>query len=88
MSKPYLEITYSEGKPFAAYLYLDRQSGDVAARTERHGRWLVDLTADGRAIGVEFTAVGRVDLEELNQVLAAARQTRISQADLTPLEAA
>lgn len=76
MSKPYLEITYREGKPFAAYLYLERKPGDTAARTERHGDWLVDFTADGRAIGVEFTHIDRVDVRELNSLLAAGRQLR------------
>ena len=88
MSKPYLEITYRGGKPFAAYLYLDRKPGDTAARTERHGQWLVDFTADGRAIGVEFTQVGHLDLDELNAVLAAAKQPKLSAFDLAPLEAA
>ena len=57
--KPYLQITYRQGKPFAAYLYLQRLHGDKAARTERHGFWLVDLTDDGRAIGIEFTQIPR-----------------------------
>jgi hypothetical protein len=88
MSKPYLEITYRQGKPFAAYLYLDRRPGDIFARTERHGSWLVDFAADGRAIGVEFTDVGAVNVAELNRVLAAAHQPALSIADLKPLEAA
>ena len=88
MSKPYLEITYREGKPFAAYLYLDRKPGDTTARTERHGQWLVDFTADGRAIGIEFTQVRRANLEELNRVLSAGRQPAVSVDDLAPLEAA
>jgi len=28
MSNSYLEVTYRKGKPFAAYLYLDRRAGD------------------------------------------------------------
>jgi len=88
MSKPYLEITYRQGKPFAAYLYLDRRPGDKSARTERHGSWLVDFTADGRAIGIEFTQVGAVDLAAVNRVLAAAHQPELSTSDLVPLEAA
>jgi hypothetical protein len=88
MSKPYLEITYRQGKPFAAYLYLDRRPGDKSSRTERHGSWLVDFTADGRAIGVEFTQVGTVDVAELNRVLAAGKQMALSSDDLIPLRAA
>jgi hypothetical protein len=54
MSKPYLEITYRQGKAFAAYLYLDRRPGDASGRTERHGNWIVDYAHDGRAIGIEI----------------------------------
>jgi len=88
MSKPYLEITYRGGKAFAAYLYLDSKPGDTAARTERHGQWLVDFAADGRAIGVEFPRVGRVNLRELNRWLAAGHQPAVSVTDLGPVDAA
>jgi hypothetical protein len=88
MDKPYLEITYRQGKPLAAYLYLSRKPGDKAARTERHDHWLVDFTSDGRAIGIEFTRLGTVNLNELNLVLAANHQPAISGSDLVPLQAA
>jgi hypothetical protein len=88
MNKPYLEITYRQGKPFAAYLYLNRLPGDKSARTERHGSWIIDFTADGRAIGIEFTQWGSVDIAELNRILTAAHHPAISGADLAPLKAA
>jgi hypothetical protein len=88
MSQPYLEITYRQGKPFAAYLYLNRRPGDKSARVERHGAWLVDFAPDGRPIGIEFTQVGVVDLPALNRVLAAAHHPALSIADLAPLQAA
>jgi hypothetical protein len=88
MPKPYLQITYRQGKPFAAYFYLDRRAGDKADRTERHGEWLIDFTADSRAIGIEFTRVGTVDLAELNRVLEAVHQPILSMTDLIPLSAA
>jgi len=88
MGRPYLEITYRQGKPFAAYLYLDRRPDDKAARTERHGEWLVDFTTDGRAIGVEFPNVGSVDMAELNRILASGHQPALAISDLVPLEAA
>jgi hypothetical protein len=88
MSKPYLEITYRQGKRFAAYLYLDRRPEDKSARTERHGDYLVDFAADGRAIGVEFLNVGSVHVEELNRVLANGHQPAIATSDLSPLHAA
>jgi hypothetical protein len=43
MGRPYLEVTYCKGKPFAAYLYLDRRSGDNAARSERRDDFVVDF---------------------------------------------
>jgi uncharacterized protein YuzE len=88
MFQRYLEITYRQGKPFAAYLYLDRRPNDKANRTERHGDWLIDLTTDGRAIGIEFTRVGPVDLAELNRTLASIHQPTLLTADLIPLTAA
>jgi hypothetical protein len=88
MARPYLEITYRQGKPFAAYLYLERRPGDKSSRTERHGSWLIDFTSDGRAIGIEFTPPGTVDIAELNRVLTAAHQPALSTADLMPLRAA
>ena len=88
MNTPYIEITYRHGKPFAAYLYLDRKPGDKSVRTERHGAWLIDFASDGRAIGVEFLEVGAVDLSALNQSLAKVRQSAVSIADLAPLSAA
>jgi len=88
MKKPYLEITYRQGKPFAAYLYLSRKADDKADRTERHGDWLVDFTSDGRAIGIEFTHVGTVNLHELNGVIVSGKQPALSVADLVPLQAA
>jgi hypothetical protein len=88
MSKPYLEITYRQGKPFAAYLYLERRPGDTSVRTQPHEGWIVDYASDGRAIGVEFTDVSDIDLASLNQVLTAAHQPELSVADLIPLKAA
>jgi hypothetical protein len=88
MSKPYLEITYRQGKPFAAYLYLDRRTGDRVVRSERHGTWLIDFASDGRAIGIEFTQVGQVDVSAVNQALAAHQQPLVQASDLMPLKAA
>jgi uncharacterized protein YuzE len=85
MSKSYLEVTYRKGKPFAAYLYLDRRSGDKAARTERHGDLLIDVSSDGRTIGVEFTRVGLVDLSKLNDVLRGLHQPILDATDVAPL---
>jgi hypothetical protein len=84
----YLQITYRQGKALAAYLYLNCLTGDKSVRTQHHGSWIVDFAADGRAIGIEFTQLGSVDLSEVNRILKAAHQPAISGADLAPLKAA
>jgi uncharacterized protein YuzE len=88
MSRPYLEVTYRQGKPLAAYLYLERRQGDSAVNTQRRGELLVDVSADGRPIGIEFTTLGAVDLVAVNQVLHEAHQAALSAGDLAPLTAA
>lgn len=88
MSKPYLEITYRQGKPFAAYLYLERQSGDHAVRTEPRGKVLVDYSADGRPIGIEMASLGPSVAQDLRTTLFDLHVTSVSNAELAPLEAA
>ena len=51
IAQRFLEVTYRQGKPLAAYLYLPRRSGDTSARVEPRGPgFLVDWTEDGRPI--------------------------------------
>ena len=85
MSKPYLEVTYRQGKPFAAYLYLRRQPGDIAARTDHRDDFLVDYASDGRPMGIEFTRISSVDLAAVNRVLQEAHETSLLPRDLAPL---
>jgi hypothetical protein len=89
MSNRYLEVTFRNGKPLAAYLYLPRNSGDVSVRTEKRGEGLlIDFAADGRPIGIEITAPTRVSLDALNSVLAAVHQDPATPEELAPLAAA
>ena len=88
MTKPYLEVTYRQGKPFAAYVYLQRAAGDKVARTERHGSMLIDFAADGRALGIELTAPADVRLADINALLASIHQPALAADDLIPLVAA
>jgi len=88
MSKPYLEITYRQGKPFAAYLYLDRRAADISVRTEPRGKVLVDFSDDGRPIGIEMTAVSAAVATDLRQTLKDMRITGITSDELAPLEPA
>ena len=88
MKKPFLEVTYRGGKPFAAYLYLDRLPNDRAVRTERRGPFAVDYAGDGRAIGIEFIETRSVNLALLNELLSDLQQSSVAAADVAPLVAA
>jgi hypothetical protein len=87
MTKSYLEVTYRQGKAFAAYVYLPRAPGDAVVRTERRGSMLIDLAADGRALGIELTAPADVRLTEINALLASLHQPALAANDLIPLVA-
>jgi hypothetical protein len=89
MSQRYLEVTYREGKPLAAYLYLPRREGDRSARVEPHGQgYLVDWTEDGRPIGIEMPSPSLVTLDGLNQVLAELNLKPAGPGEVAPLSAA
>lgn len=87
--RPYLQVTYRRGRPFAAYLHLERKPDDRAARSEQseHGI-VIDFTADDRPIGVEFTAPAEVTLAILNGILTKLHQEPLVAEDLIPLAAA
>jgi uncharacterized protein YuzE len=86
MTKPYLEITYRKGLPFAAYLYLPRQSADRSVRTEQYeGGVIVDFTEDGRPIGIEITSLKKEGKEAMSRGLAEARG-RLSDMDRSDLD--
>jgi uncharacterized protein YuzE len=89
MKQPYLEVTYRKGKVLAAYLYLPRSKGAKSVRTRRVDPGLViDLAADGKAIGIEITAPGKVTPTVLNRVLKELGFDPVANADLAPLRAA
>lgn len=70
MKERYLEVTYYKGRLLAAYLYLPRKEGDRSVRVDEFARGIVvDLTEDGRPIGVELTSPGEVTLQPVNAAL-------------------
>jgi hypothetical protein len=82
----YLEITFRNGRPLAAYLYLPRQPGDKSARTVKHGDSLrVDFTDDGRPIGIEITDVRGLSLDDLNRALEGIHEAPATLDELAPL---
>jgi hypothetical protein len=89
MTDRYLEITFREGKSFAAYLYLGRAEGAESARTGSAGAGLVvDYAGDGTPIGLEITAPGHVSFEAINAVLDRLGQPRLTAKESAPLAAA
>ncbi|MBI4582338.1 MAG: DUF2283 domain-containing protein [Planctomycetes bacterium] len=85
----YLEITFRNGKPFAAYFYLARQPGDVSVRTQQPEPGLiVDFATDGRAIGIEITSPTSISPEAINRVLSGLHEPPASAEELHPLVAA
>ena len=89
MRKPYLEVTFRNGKALAAYLYLPRVPGDKSFRTEQAPLgMIIDYTKDGKPIGVEITAPTQVTATALNQVLDDLGLPFITETDVAPLKAA
>ncbi len=90
MTERSLQITYRKGRPFAAYLYLSRVTGERSARSEASadGLLIVDFAADGRPIGIEITAPGAVTLDRINDLLRDLAQMPLPEAEFDPLRAA
>ena len=85
----YLEVTFRDGRAFAAYLHLPRRGGLRSVRTRRMPPGLiVDFAVDGGAIGIEITAPRRVTAASLNRVLGSLGAERVTPVDLAPLRAA
>lgn len=84
----YLEISYRNGRPIAAYLYLPRREGDHSVRAEDLGGGLIaDFSADGRAIGLEILSPLSTSLETLNLALARIKEAPLSSDEARPLAA-
>ena len=89
MNETYLEVTFRRGRPIAAYYYLPRKRGQKNHRTRRMEPGLViDLSRDGRPIGIEITAPSKVSVSALNRVLTKLGLSRVTRVELAPLLAA
>ena len=89
MNESYLEVTFRNGRPIAAYLYLPRRSKEKSYRTSLAEPGLViDYSRSGRAIGIEMTAPTKVTATALNRVLREIGQPLMKSSDLAPLRAA
>ena len=89
MQERYVEVTFRQGKPLAAYIYLPRRTGVKSARTvEAAPGVLVDYAASGEPIGLEITAPQRVTTAQVNGVLAQLGLPVMAPEELAPLYAA
>jgi uncharacterized protein YuzE len=89
MNTSYLEVTYRQGKPVAAYYYLPRLAGQRSVRTRRvECGLLIDYAKDGRAIGVEITAPSALSVTAFNRVLRELGVAPVKRQDIAPLIAA
>ena len=89
MKDRYLEVTFRNGKPFAAYLYLPRGSDVHSVRSEEaeHGM-VIDYGSHDRPIGIELTTPELVTADRLNQVLVRFHMSPMREEELAPLSAA
>jgi hypothetical protein len=89
MKEAYLEVTYRHGGPLAAYAHLPAPSRRKSVRTQRIEPGLViDFSATEQALGIEITALKRLTLTRLNQILRGIDCPPIRRDDLAPLYAA
>jgi hypothetical protein len=88
MKQRYLEVTFRNGKPLAAYLYLPRPPGAKAARTTDAGRGVkIDYDKRETAIGVEITSPAAITIDELIALLAGLGIDEVDRSELAPLAA-
>lgn len=89
MKHRYLEVTYRKGQAVAAYLYLPRDVGASAVRTQDAGNGLrIDYDAEGKGLGIEITAPALATVEQLNGVLSSLGQELLQAQEWAPLEVA
>ena len=89
MKTRYLEVTFRQGSPIAAYYYLPRTANQKSARTQSvESGMVIDFALDGQAIGIEITAPRLLLLQNLNAVLEQLGLAPATEADLAPVLAA
>jgi len=89
MEERFLEITYRQGKPFAAYYHLPRGSSEKSHRSERvHPGLVVDFNEAGHPIGIELIAPAQTADADVNGVLGRLGLAPATTEELAPLHAA
>jgi uncharacterized protein YuzE len=89
MKELYLEVTFRNGRPIAAYLYLPREIGEKSYRTSKaEPGMVVDFSQSGNPIGIEITAPTKITAADLNDVLSKLGLPPMKDSELAPLQAA
>jgi hypothetical protein len=89
MKDPYLEVTFRQGKPISAYLYLPRETGERSYHTSKaEAGMVIDFGQRGNPIGIEITAPTKVTIADLNHILAKLGLPPMQDSELGPLRAA
>jgi hypothetical protein len=89
MSHVSIQMTYRDGKPFAAYIGLGRAIGERSVRSEEvRPELVVDFDEDGRPLGIEVIDPVSATAEEIYGVFDALGLRRPSPGALSPLTAA
>ncbi len=85
-----LQISYHDGRPYAAYLYFAPRNGQQSVKTVPidNGLFVIDYAADGHPYGVEILAPWVVSRERLNELLSQLGQSPLSEEEFRPLQAA
>ncbi len=89
-----IEISYRDGKAYAAYLLL--ATADARANHRKRvyrsvpheGGYVVDFTRAGIPLGIEVTAPAAVTLAKVNRLLTSLGLAKVSRTVLRPLLAA
>ena len=89
MQDRYLEITFRKGKPFAAYIYLSRQTGSIVSTTKKYSEGIIaDFDNKNNVIGLEITSPLQIKISKINDILNQLHVSPISERELAPLKAA
>ena len=90
MRQVHLRVTYrDDGTPFAAYLHLPGKPNEKRAECRRvEPGMILDISKEGKLIGIELTAPLLVTLGDINRVLKEYGMEPIKEATLKPLVAA
>jgi uncharacterized protein YuzE len=89
MKRIHLEVTYEDGRPWVAYLYLPRKKNEKSARCrEVEPDMVLDINKEGKLIGIELLAPQLVTLDAINTILAEYGFEPLEETVLKPLLAA